>query len=174
MEECYQKHDGELAGYIHKKAEGLLDGRFSAYGEEQVKMALREILLSIFDQFWKDHLLAMDHIKEGVNLRAYAQKDPLTEYKRESFNLFENMRVEVKKSIVENMFTVQLYSQSEMEELKRRQQAQLDAQLEAHRNEQKRLEDGEKVKPVRRKNKVGRNEPCPCGSGKKFKQCHGA
>ncbi|MBG07837.1 MAG: preprotein translocase subunit SecA [Halobacteriovoraceae bacterium] len=175
LEECYQKHDGELATYIHEKAKGLLDQRFSAYEEDQVKMALREILLSIFDQFWKDHLLSMDHIKEGVNLRAYAQKDPLTEYKRESFNLFENMRSEVKKSIVENIFTVQLYSQEEMEELKRQQQAQLEAQLEAHKAEQKAQEEmvEGKRQPVRRKNKVGRNDPCPCGSGKKFKQCHG-
>ena len=175
LEECYQKHDGELATYIHEKAKGLLDQKFSAYEEDQVKMALREILLSIFDQFWKDHLLSMDHIKEGVNLRAYAQKDPLTEYKRESFNLFENMRSEVKKSIVENIFTVQLYSQEEMEELKRQQQAQLEAQLEAHKAEQKAQEEMTEGKrqPVRRKNKVGRNDPCPCGSGKKFKQCHG-
>jgi len=175
LEECYQKHDGELATYIHEKAKGLIDQKFSAYEEDQVKMALREILLSIFDQFWKDHLLSMDHIKEGVNLRAYAQKDPLTEYKRESFNLFENMRSEVKKSIVENIFTVQLYSQDEMEELKRQQQAQLEAQLEAHKAEQKAQEEMTEGKrqPARRKNKVGRNDPCPCGSGKKFKQCHG-
>ena len=175
LEECYQKHDGELATYIHEKAKGLIDQKFSAYEEDQVKMALREILLSIFDQFWKDHLLSMDHIKEGVNLRAYAQKDPLTEYKRESFNLFENMRSEVKKSIVENIFTVQLYSQEEMEELKRQQQAQLEAQLEAHKAEQKAQEEMTEGKrqPARRKNKVGRNDPCPCGSGKKFKQCHG-
>ena len=176
LDDCYKKHDGDLPAYIHSEAKGLIDEKFSSYDEEQVKMALREILLSIFDQFWKDHLLSMDHIKEGVNLRAYAQKDPLTEYKRESFNTFENMRVEVKKAIVENIFTVQLYSQEEMEELKKRQQAQLDAQLEAHREDQKRQEESDRVKsqPVRRKNKVGRNEPCPCGSGKKFKQCHGA
>ena len=141
MEECYQKHDGELSAYIHDKAKGLLDQKFSSYEEEQVKMALREILLSIFDQFWKDHLLSMDHIKEGVNLRAYAQKDPLTEYKRDSFNLFETMRSDVKKSIVENIFTVQLYTQEEMEELKKQQQAQLEAQLEAHKAEQKAQEE---------------------------------
>jgi preprotein translocase subunit SecA len=86
------------------------------------------------------------------------------------------MRVDVKKAIVENIFTVQLYTQEEMEELKKRQQAQLEVQLEAHREDQRRQEASDKVKnqPVRRKNKVGRNEPCPCGSGKKFKQCHGA
>ncbi len=176
LDDCYKKHDGDLAVYIHNEAKGLIDEKFSSYDEEQVKMALREILLSIFDQFWKDHLLSMDHIKEGVNLRAYAQKDPLTEYKRESFNAFENMRVEVKKAIVENIFTVQLYTQEEMEELKKRQQAQLEAQLNAHREDQKRQKESDQVKsqPLRRKNKVGRNEPCPCGSGKKFKQCHGA
>ena len=112
----------------------------------------------------------MDHVKEGVNLRAYAQKDPLTEYRRESFRLFEAMRMEVKKAIVGNIFAFRIYTEEELEEIKRRQQEALEAQLAAHR----RGETGEANRPVRRsKKKVGRNDPCPCGSGKKFKHCHG-
>ncbi len=76
--------------------------------------------MTIFDQFWKDQLLSMDHLKEGINLRAYAQRDPLTEYKKESFLLFENMRIEVKKSIIDNLFSVQLYTEEEIEEIKRK------------------------------------------------------
>jgi preprotein translocase subunit SecA len=169
-------NDGELDYYFGEVAKELLDKKLSSYSEEQVKLALREILLSIFDQFWKDHLQAMDHLKEGINLKAYAQRDPLTEYKKEAFNLFENMRVEVKKSIVQNIFNVHLYTQEEIEELKKKQQEMLEAQMDAHRKAQEEMEREEKSKqPVQRQaNKVGRNDPCPCGSGKKFKQCHGA
>ncbi|TNF00595.1 MAG: preprotein translocase subunit SecA [Deltaproteobacteria bacterium] len=175
--ECLQKYDGELENYFSTIAKELMDKKFAQYEEEQVKYAIREILLSIFDQHWKDHLLSMDHLKEGINLRAYAQKDPMTEYKRESFSLFENMKVEVKKSVVQNIFSVQLYTQAEIEELKRRQQEMLEAQIEAHKRAQEAAEKASegKAAPVQRSaNKVGRNDPCPCGSGKKFKHCHGA
>lgn len=173
--ECNQKFDADIYEYFTAKSKGLLDEKFSKYDEKTVKMALREILLSIFDQFWKDHLLAMDHIKEGINLRAYAQKDPLTEYKRESFNLFETMRMNVKKAIVENIFLIELYTPEEVEELKRKQQMELEAQLKAHKEAQQLNESANDKGPIRRtQNKVGRNDPCPCGSGKKFKQCHGS
>jgi preprotein translocase subunit SecA len=113
----------------------------------------------------------MDHIKEGINLRQYAQKDPLNEYKRESFELFEKMRENIKKIVVEKLFTVRLYTQEEVEELKRRQEAELEMRLRAHQNAKAAAEKGE----LRRSpNKVGRNDPCPCGSGKKYKHCHGS
>ena len=176
-EECARGFESDPVNYFAATAAKLLEARFASYPEDQVKMAFKEILLSIFDQHWKDHLLAMDHVKEGINLRAYAQKDPLTEYKRESFNLFETMRQTVKKSAVETLFSVKLYSKEEIEELKKRQQAELDAQLAAHREAQARAESGgeaPKRSIARQVQKVGRNDPCPCGSGKKFKHCHGA
>ncbi len=169
-EECIKEYDGEIEYYFAEVAKDLLKSKFSSYEDDQVKMAIREILLSIFDQHWKDHLLSMDHVKEGISLRSYAQKDPLTEYKREAFQLFENMRVIVKKAIVENMFGVHLYTPEEMEELKRKQQAELEAKLNAHKQAQA-ANQGKAVQ--RTKAKVGRNDPCPCGSGKKFKHCHG-
>lgn len=173
--ECFEKYDGSPEVYFAEKAKELLEKKFSSYEPEQVKMALREILLSIFDQHWKDHLLSMDHLKEGINLRAYAQKNPLTEYKRESFTLFEQMREQVKKSVVKNVFSVKLYTKEEIEELKRRQQAELEAQLEAHKRAQAAQEQAKTKGPLKRgESKVGRNDPCPCGSGKKFKHCHGA
>ena len=171
--ECNEKYDGEPEVYFASIAKQILEKKFSEYDPEQVKLALREILLSNFDQHWKDHLLSMDHIKEGINLRAYAQKDPLNEYKREAFNAFEAMRVSVKKAIVNALFSVQLYTQEEIEELQRKNQEELERQLEAHKRAQEQEEAASK--PVTRSNnKVGRNDPCPCGSGKKFKQCHGA
>ncbi len=174
--ECSNKYDGIIEKYLGEIAKELIDKKFSQYDPEQVKMALREILLSTFDQHWKDHLLSMDHVKEGINLKAYAQKDPLTEYKREAFDLFENMRQDVKKSVIRNIFTVRLYTQEEIEEIRAQQEAELKRQLEAYK-EQQRLEEEAKApkKPLSRGQvKVGRNDPCPCGSGKKFKHCHGA
>ena len=174
VDECNKKFDAVLEDYISTKAKEILEEKFSKYEKETIKAALREILLSIFDQFWKDHLLSMDHIKEGINLRAYAQKNPLNEYKRESFNLFQDMRHNVKKAVVENIFLVELYTPEEIEQLKKKQQKELEMQLEAHKEQEKLNEQGDKA-PIRRgSQKVGRNEPCPCGSGKKFKHCHGA
>jgi preprotein translocase subunit SecA len=176
-EECYKKHDGSIEKYFETIGKELLAKNFSQYDDDQVRLATREILLTIFDQHWKDHLLSMDNVKEGLNLRAYAQKNPLTEYKRESFNLFENMRMEVKKTVVENIFRVKLYTPEEIEEIKRRQQEMLEKQLQAAKRAQQAAEQQEEAEsaPVaRRSQKVGRNDVCPCGSGKKFKHCHGA
>lgn len=173
-DDCRDNFAGDLEAYFAEKGKEILDEKFSKYDPEQVKLAMREILLSIFDQYWKDHLLQMDHVKEGVNLRAYAQKDPLGEYKKEAFNLFEQMRQSVKMSVVTNIFKVQFYTPEEMEELKRRQQAELEAQLEAHKKAQVAKEEGSERTVERSRSKVGRNDLCPCGSGKKFKHCHGA
>lgn len=173
-EEVMKSFDGELERYFAETAKKILEKKFVGHDPEQVKYALREILLSSFDQHWKDHLLQMDHVKEGINLRAYAQKDPLTEYKKESFALFETMKGNVKRSIVNNLFTVRLYTREEIEELQKRHQEELEAQLEAHRKmieEETRKEEAQAIK--RGNPRVGRNDACPCGSGKKYKQCHG-
>lgn len=172
--DCVQKAQGEVETYFGSTANSILEQKFAQYEQDQVKYALREILLSAFDQHWKDHLLQMDHAKEGINLRAYAQKDPLTEYKKESFILFDAMKGQVKKSIVNNLFTVRLYTKEEIEELQRRHQEELDAQLEAHRRSLEAESVKEEAVMIKRSNpKIGRNDACPCGSGKKYKQCHG-
>jgi preprotein translocase subunit SecA len=174
LQECIKAHDGEIENYFAKTADAVLEKKFSEYDSIQVKYALREILLSTFDQHWKDHLLNMDHAKEGINLRAYAQKDPLTEYKKESFALFETMKGQVKRAVVNALFTVRLYTQAEIEEMQRRHQEELEAQLKAHQDQLEAAQIKEEAGLIRRSNpKVGRNDPCPCGSGKKFKQCHG-
>ena len=170
--ECTSKYDGDVDTYFGEYAKEILQDKFSNYEQEQVGLALREILLSILDHHWKDHLLSMDHLKEGINLRAYAQKDPLNEYKREAFDLFESTRVLIKQSVINNIFHVQLYSQDEIDELKKKQQDQLDSQLAAHKHARV-ANEGNNTTIKRSTQKVGRNDPCPCGSGKKFKQCHG-
>ncbi len=174
VNECSDKHNSNLTDYIETQAKAILSDKFAEYEAEQVKLTLREILLATFDQFWKDHLLNMDHLKEGINLRSYGQKDPLVEYKREAYSLYENMKVEIRRAIVERIFSVRLYTPEEIEAIKRQQQAELDAQLNAHRRARAAAEEAKNAPVERKQVKVGRNDPCPCGSGKKFKQCHGA
>ncbi|MBD64481.1 MAG: preprotein translocase subunit SecA [Halobacteriovoraceae bacterium] len=172
VNECSDKHNSDLSQYMIEVANKVLKEKFSKYDKEQVDITLREVLLSTFDQFWKDHLRNMDQLKEGINLRSYGQKDPLVEYKREAFHLYEEMKTQIRQAIVERMFSVRLYTPEEIEAIKRQQQAELEAQLEAHKRAQAAAEAASG--PVTRKTvKVGRNDPCPCGSGKKYKHCHG-
>ncbi len=125
------------------------------------------IMLQILDGLWKDHLLGMDHLKEGIGLRGYAQKNPLTEYKKEGFDLFSNMMTRIKEETTEYLFKVQVNQEVEMpEELISKPQRVVE-----HRGDSG---ASEKQVTVRRdEEKVGRNDPCPCGSGKKYKKCHG-
>ncbi|MFP5459225.1 MAG: preprotein translocase subunit SecA [Bacteriovoracia bacterium] len=176
--ECADKYGSDVARYLKEKGQAIYEETMRAYDPEQVKLTLREVLLSTFDSFWKDHLLAMDHLKEGINLRSYGQKDPLVEYKREAFSLYGDMKSTIKRTAVERLFHMKLYTAAEIEEIKRQQQAMLEQQLEAHRQAQaqalKAEAEATPVRPQRGTMKVGRNDPCPCGSGKKFKSCHGA
>jgi len=172
--ECGQKYDNDIAVYITALGKNLLQEKFAKYPAEQVKLALREILLSIFDSHWKDHLLSMDHLKEGINLRAYAQKDPLNEYKRESFEIFERMRDTIKRAVVSHVFQVHFYTPEEIEEIKKKQQEQYEQQMKKHQEMLEKEKREDEVKAIKRSaGKVGRNDPCPCGSGKKYKACHG-
>ncbi|MBP5296922.1 MAG: preprotein translocase subunit SecA [Bacteriovoracaceae bacterium] len=172
--ECTQHYDADLAKYWNVKAQEILAQKMAQYPAEQVRLATREVLLATFDQQWKNHLLDMDHLKDGIGLRSYAQKDPLTEYKRESFMLFENLRYRIKEAVVKTMFYIRLYTQEEIEEIQRKRQAELEAKLAAHKQAQQQKETGVAAPIKRTTAKVARNDPCPCGSGKIYKHCHGA
>lgn len=173
-QEVSKSTQGDLGEFLKNLGIKQLTERFAKYDPEQVKFTYREVLLATFDSFWKDHLLAMDHLKEGINLRSYGQKDPLVEYKREAFGIYENMKYEIKRAVVERINRVQLYTQEEIEALHRQQQRILEEQLRAHQEAEAAKAKEEEKKIIRATIKVGRNDPCPCGSGKKFKQCHGA
>jgi preprotein translocase subunit SecA len=173
-EDCSKVTQGDLYEYLKQKAITTLEAKFKPFEEEQVKYTYREVLLATFDQFWKDHLLAMDHLKEGINLRSYGQKDPLVEYKREAFTIYEDMKDAIKKAVIERISHMKLLTKEEVEEIHRQQEAQLEAQLKAHQEAQQAHQIQEEKKIIRATVKVGRNDPCPCGSGKKFKACHGA
>ena len=132
----------------------------------------RMILLQVVDSQWKYHLLSMDDLKEGIGLRGYGQKDPLIEYKKESFQMFQAMMNRVEEETLRYLYLLQpIQEEEQVKEIERRQRrAQADLILSG-------ADDGSAggVKTVvRAGEKVGRNEPCPCGSGKKYKKCHGA
>ena len=173
-EGCDAKANGDLAEYFKQIGTAAIENRFKEFDPEQVKYTFREVLLATFDQFWKDHLLSMDQLKEGINLRSYGQKDPLVEYKREAFTIYENMKYSIKRAVVERIAHIKLMTQEEIEAIHRQQQEMLEAQLKAHQEAEQAKTLAEEKKIIRASVKVGRNDPCPCGSGKKFKACHGA
>ena len=139
-------------------------------GSESLAQIERYVMLQHIDYLWKDHLLNMDHLREGVGLRGYAQKDPLREYTKEGFDMFTLMMDKFKTDVCSNLFRIQPASEERIEELERKRELE-EKKMVLGRG------DGseEKVKtPVRRtQKKVGRNSPCPCGSGKKYKRCCG-
>jgi preprotein translocase subunit SecA len=136
-------------------------------GTEQMRNFEKWLLLQVLDHHWKEHLLAMDHLRQSVGLRGYAQKQPIQEYKRESFELFESMLGNVREQTMRTLYSVEVEQQEEPV-----QQAPVQQQMNYHHGEE---EDAQpQQQPVKRDTaKVGRNDPCPCGSGKKYKQCHG-
>lgn len=176
-DECSQKFQGDLAAYLKERGIESLDNQFKSFDQDQVRYTFREVLLATFDQSWKDHLLAMDHLKEGINLRSYGQKDPLVEYKREAFTIYEGMKYSIKEAVIERISHVKLLTKEEIDQIHREQERMLEQQLKAHQQAQAEEDDKNTTldkKIVRASVKAGRNDPCPCGSGKKFKNCHGA
>lgn len=173
-EECSKETQGDIYEYFKKSATESLKNKFNGFEEDQVKYTNREVLLATFDQFWKDHLLAMDHLKEGINLRSYGQKDPLVEYKREAFTLYEQMKDAIKRAVIERITHIQLLTKEEIAEIHKQQEAMLEAQMKAHQQAEQAKQMDDEKRIIRASVKVGRNDPCPCGSGKKFKACHGA
>ncbi|MEM7581824.1 MAG: preprotein translocase subunit SecA [Acidobacteriota bacterium] len=142
-------------------------------GEEVLRLLERNIMLQILDKSWKDHLLNLDHLKEGISLRSYGQKDPLNEYKRESFELFTDMKTRFEDSVVRNLFRVEPVSEEELAERRARMVEQMKSRFRF--SAPAKSSGQSKPSTVKRTDrKVGRNEPCPCGSGKKYKKCCGA
>ncbi|MGH9445367.1 MAG: SEC-C metal-binding domain-containing protein, partial [Terriglobia bacterium] len=145
--------------------------REKVWGAERMRVHERMILLQVVDIQWKDHLLAMDHLKEGIGLRGYGQRDPLVEYKRESYDMFEALMDRIEDESLRYLFLLKTPDEEEQmireyQRRKRREQAEMQM-----------VGAGMAQKPqqvVRRAEKIGRNDPCPCGSGKKYKKCHGA
>jgi preprotein translocase subunit SecA len=143
-------------------------------GVEPMRQLERMVLLQMVDTLWKEHLLHMDHLKEGIGLRGYGQKNPLNEYKREGYNLFLSMVEAVKQHTIGNLMRIQLVQEDEVARMEEEQRQQRERELEeAKRSIAADPEENER-KPIQRvEDKIGRNAACPCGSGKKYKKCCG-
>jgi preprotein translocase subunit SecA len=159
----------QLADTLLEKVKARYDEKETLFGEQMLRWLERHILLDIVDAQWKDHLLTLDHLKEGIGLRGYGQKDPLVEFKKEAFSLFEDMMDRIDTEAVRFLFLMQpARPEDQAKQIERRQQQQKkELQFQAGPAQ------AEPPKPIRAAAKVGRNDPCPCGSGKKYKKCHG-
>jgi preprotein translocase subunit SecA len=160
-----------LREHILERLRQSYDHKEAQVGEPMMRHLEKLIMLQIIDTRWKDHLLAMDHLKEGIGLRGYAQKNPLNEYKREAFEIFSAMMTLIKTEITEYLFKIQA---GKLEDTVQKADARRPRYIE-HRGGGAAGNGDGKPAPVRREGrKIGRNEPCPCGSGKKYKRCCGA
>ena len=160
----------DLAERVRTGAEAFYAKKEAEYGADAMRYLERMFLLSTVDALWKDHLLSMDHLKEGIGLRGYAQKDPLKEYQREGFDLFADLISRIKEESLKRLFLVKVQREEEGAELKERAAAPRPARVTLSRGD---IKSAGKTTQKRQGVKIGRNDPCPCGSGKKYKKCCG-
>ena len=167
--------DQEILERLLEASNRRLAEKAANYGSDLFRMAEKSILLQVIDQQWKEHLLALDHLRQGINLRAYAQRDPLNEYKREAFNLFDEMLESVRHTITGALSNLEI--QLDNEEMSGQQNLAEDYQAREVSQGPKRLltAASQEIDPDDPSTwgKVPRNAPCPCGSGRKYKHCHG-
>ena len=168
--------DEEILDRITKGADETYQAKIDLVGAESFHQFERNVMLQNLDSHWREHLSALDHLRQGIHLRGYAQKNPKQEYKREAFELFEGLLDQVRKEVTRVVFTVQIRSAEDVEETAphaevqnvQYQHADFDEVLGAPAGD-----DTQAPQPAQAGPKVGRNDPCPCGSGKKYKYCHG-
>jgi len=153
----------QLSKIFFEQVKDLYNRREASIGKDITRQIERHIILQTVDNRWKEHLLSMDHLKEGIGLRGYAQQDPLLIYKKEGFDMFHGLMERIKEEIVEILFKIQISTPSQVSEMKKKEQENLTF---SHSDE------SSIKQPVKRSSKkIKRNDPCPCGSGKKYKKC---
>ncbi len=178
LDEDDKLYEEALRERILEQAVTVYKAKEEAVGETVMRNFEKSVMLQTLDTLWKEHLAAMDHLRQGIHLRGYAQKNPKQEYKRESFELFEGLLESLKTDVITILSKVRVQQQEEVERMEAQRRAQAEeaarhAQAQ-HANADGSPEQDDDHQPmVRDERKVGRNEPCPCGSGKKYKQCHG-
>ncbi len=154
-----------LADLINEAAVKVYDEREALIGADEFRHLERVVMLQTVDNLWKDHLLSMDHLKEGIGLRGYAQQNPLIVYKKEGYDMFQEMIGRVQEETIGILFRIQIAEPEKIEEMRKPQERPMFFSGG---------DEPEKKKPVKRSaKKIGRNAPCPCGSGKKYKKCCG-
>src|SRR3954470_3627834 len=161
----------QLEDALVEKAHQKYDEKEAQITPPAMRYHERMLMLQIVDAQWKDHLLAMDHLKEGIGLRGYGQRDPLVEYKKESYELFEALMSRIEEDTLRFLFLLQPVQEEKQAEQIERQRKH--AEFVMAQQQSNNGGDGAAHQAKRDSSKVGRNDPCPCGSGKKFKKCHG-
>ncbi|MFZ6710724.1 preprotein translocase subunit SecA [Undibacterium sp. TC9W] len=176
--------DEDILERVQKAANDVYEAKISIVGKESFAGFERNVMLQSIDTHWREHLAALDHLRQGIHLRGYAQKNPKQEYKREAFELFGQMLEAIKNEVVRTVVTVRIQSREEIDAAEERlAQSQIEnvhyqhADFDADATPEEMLapvaDFGTDQPEINYALKVGRNDPCPCGSGKKFKQCHG-
>jgi preprotein translocase SecA subunit len=159
-----------LAEMVTQKVTEAYRDKEKRFGAPMLRQLEKLIMLQTIDSLWKDHLLNMDHLKEGIGLRGYGQKNPLQEYQKEGFEMFEEMIHRVQEDVVQKLFTVEIARESMANDIEM-QQPRPQRMVMSHASEN--VETGHGSQAKRHSEKVGRNDPCPCGSGRKYKRCCG-
>jgi preprotein translocase subunit SecA len=179
--DIYSDHltfDG-LVEDLQNKVLNAYEQREQELSSEQMREIERRVLLSVVDELWRDHLREMDLMKEGIGFRAYAQKDPLIEYKKESFHLFQKLVSNINRNVAKKVFTTYIVAPENLQDFLRMAKQRHEASSAFDRPTpnpapvQTNQPETAKLQPRVVENKVGRNDPCPCGSGKKYKKCCG-
>jgi preprotein translocase subunit SecA len=172
--------DEDIQEKVLAAADDVFQTKLDIVGEEQFTPFMRMVLLQSLDTHWREHLAALDYLRQGIHLRGYAQKNPKQEYKREAFELFSQLLDSVKLEVTRTLLTVRIQTREQAEELEQAAQAieesatQLSNVTYTHPNEDGSVSSETDPTTVADEvPRVGRNDPCPCGSGKKYKQCHG-
>jgi preprotein translocase subunit SecA len=184
LEEDQELDEEGLAAKVLAQIESEYSDKESRWQESGIDMRLveKQIMLQILDQRWKEHLASMDQLRQGIHLRAYAQKQPKQEFKRESFELFQDLLQNIKFDVIRMLSRMQIENPEEIEAQERLRRAEAARKMNFQHSQEQAASTGEARQPaeapkaetfIREERKVGRNEPCPCGSGKKYKQCHG-
>ena len=184
LEEDQDLDEEGLAAKVLAQIEVEYGEKESRWQESGINMRLveKQIMLQILDQRWKEHLASMDQLRQGIHLRAYAQKQPKQEFKRESFELFQDLLQNIKFDVIRMLSRMQIENPEEIEAQERLRRAEAARKMNFQHSQEQSAGGDQAREPreaakaetfVREERKVGRNEPCPCGSGKKYKQCHG-
>ena len=167
----------ELRDEIWQRVEAKYLAKEERFGDELMRAVERDLLLRVVDHAWKEHLLALDHLKEGIGLRGYGQRDPLQEYKKESFEMFQSMKERIEDTVIRNLYRVEPANPDQLAEQRRARERKAEAVGRMTRSGPAKVTPNRTAPPAtvqRKGDKVGRNDPCPCGSGKKYKKCCGA
>ncbi|MEM6608936.1 MAG: SEC-C metal-binding domain-containing protein, partial [Pseudomonadota bacterium] len=174
--------NGDIAERLEKAADEHMASKAVQFGPEQMRSIEKQVLLQTIDAKWREHLVTLEHLRSVVGFRGYAQRDPLNEYKTEAFQLFEGLLDGLRSNVTERLSKIQPLTPEQQAELIKQLQAQQVAQNKAVEaagtaasgaEERTPLVEGFDESDPKSWGNPGRNDPCPCGSGKKFKHCHG-